>query len=183
MTLLIDKDLKEAPTTSLPLWRLEQQTADILDEAVRLHKPVQIACLMSGGHDSVAATVAAAQWAVDRKHPFTVLHLDTGIGIAQTQDYVQSVCAEQAWDLQIYRARENVQADGTPDPMLYENLVRYHGFPSNTSHSIMYTRLKERSLHRFVRSVKQRRSDRVMFVSGVRKSESAPRMRQLSDPG
>ena len=144
----------------------------IIDEAIRLYQPVAVVGLFSGGHDSLTACHVAAQ------HPaFTgCLHIGTGIGIPETEQFVVSTCERERWDLGIYRAVENTRADGTPDPQVWEDMVREYGFPGPGMHWKMYNRLKERPLRMFVREVKKRRSDKVLLISGCRSDESVRRM-------
>lgn len=95
------------------LAQLEQQGLDLLEQSIRDHQPEQVWALFSGGHDSVVSTHLAAQ------HPrFSgVVHIDTGTGIGEAEEYVRELCDRFGWPLRIYRARENVRGDGTPDPM------------------------------------------------------------------
>lgn len=166
-----------------PIWKLEQLAGGILDQAFQAHTPTGVKILVSGGHDSVACAAIGAAWAKDHHLPFQVVHLDTGIGIQDTQDYVVELCGSQGWDLQIYRARENTLADGTSDPMCYEDIVRVFGFPSSAMHSMMFQRLKERSLGRMMREAKHRKGDRVLLMGGIRKSESTRRMLNVNRSG
>lgn len=146
----------------------------ILNEAIEVHSPSQIFCLFSGGHDSLVAT----HYVMTHYHHLkpVVVHIDTGIGIPETQQFVIDTCEKYGWPLKIYRAAENTKADGTPDPMIYDDIVVANGFPGPGAHRIMYSKLKQRQVRRVVRDHKKRRTDRIMLVSGVRRQESVRRM-------
>lgn len=117
--------------------------------------------LFSGGHDSLTVT----HWAMTNGWADGVLHVNTGIGIEETRDFVRDTCASYGWPLHEYHA---------PDD--YDEIVREHGFPGPHGHRYMYIRLKERALDQVVRDTKRKRNDRVMFVTGVRLEESRRRM-------
>lgn len=151
-----------------------QQAKDILDEAIRLHSPRAIFCLFSGGHDSLTSTHFSLSY-LD-KACNGVVHINTGIGIPDTRDFVSEVCKAYSWNLLEYKAEEHVKADGTPDPQIYEELVLKFGFPGPAGHRLMYTRLKERQLERLLRDYKQKYRDKIMLITGCRKAESSRRM-------
>jgi 3'-phosphoadenosine 5'-phosphosulfate sulfotransferase (PAPS reductase)/FAD synthetase len=151
----------------------QQKSADILSWAIDQHKPKAVFGLFSGGHDSLTATYVASQ------HPkFTAaVHINTGIGIEATRDFVRKTCEKQNWKLLEYKATENTDAEGNPDPQNYDDLVLQHGFPGPFMHNKMYNRLKERQLRRLERDYGATAKDPIMYVSGVRSQESVRRMR------
>lgn len=154
------------------------------------HKPIAVFGLFSGGHDSFCSAYMASL------HPaFTgIVHINTGFGIEATRDYVRDTCARRNWPLLEYKASENVNARGVPDPQCYEDLVREFGFPGPVGHGMMYARLKERQLRRLQRDWgasagrKERRHKKtgkvtpavaarpVLYISGCRSQESDRRM-------
>lgn len=145
----------------------------IIREALREYKPVQVALLFSGGHDSLVSTHLSASILHEMNIPFVVYHGDTTIGIPETQDYVRLVCDQMQWPLVI---RKPPKAEDH-----YENIVRNHGFPgpTKTAHQLMYRRLKERALRHWVtHEVKSSPNARenVLLLTGVRKTESLIRM-------
>ena len=147
-----------------------------LDAVIQEHKPIAVFGLFSGGHDSFSATYVASQ------HPaFTAaVHINTGIGVAATREYVRQTCADRGWKLLEYAAAENVNAKGESDPQIYAELVRKEGFPGPHGHGMMYARLKERQLRRLQRdfgaSGRRGKERRVLYVSGCRSQESERRM-------
>lgn len=140
----------------------------VLDEAREEHGPRASFALFSGGHDSLAATTVAFKWAEKRGVKMTAAHIDTTIGIPETQEFVKRVCADNGWPLRIERGGRD-----------YESLVLEFGFPGPAQHGLMYQRLKERALRKLVRDSKKEWKDRVMFVSGVRSQESVRRMKHV----
>lgn len=88
----------------------------VLDRLEQLSpRPSSIFALFSGGHDSLCSTALAA------KHPsFTAaVHINTGIGIAATREFVRETCAERGWPL----------IEMHPDAKTYRDLVIEKGMP------------------------------------------------------
>ena len=136
----------------------------VLDQAVAEHNPAKVFALFSGGHDSVTSTHLASQHA-----SFSgVAHINTGIGIEETRDYVRDMCERFGWPLIEKRA---------PDG-LYERRCHQHGMPGGPiQHGIMYQLLKDDQIRALVREHKRFTGDRVGLVTGVRTHESERRMR------
>jgi len=118
--------------------------------------------LFSGGHDSLVSTHKSML----AGYTDTVLHIDTGIGIPETREYVERVCDEKGWPLEV------VSSDFD-----YEDIVREYRFPGPGVHIIMYSKLKERAL----RKVAGWHDDKPHFWTGVRKYESVRRFRNLTE--
>lgn len=139
------------------------QPEDILESAIAEHEPTHVFGMFSGGHDSLCATHIAAQ------HPrFTAaVHINTGIGVEQTRDYVRQTCLAQGWPLIELRT----------DPEVYRRQVLGFGFPAGAQqHMVLYRILKERRIEDLVRMHKQKRLDRIVLVAGARRQESRIRM-------
>lgn len=119
--------------------------------------------LCSGGQDSAVATHAAVRWGPAD----IVVHLDTGTGLDENEQYVRELARElgaQPWTL------------GTHED--YEEIVAEHGFPGPSRHSIIYRRLKERQLQKLAAQV-----DELHCWTGVRARESDRRMRTVEPEG
>lgn len=142
-----------------------------IDRAIAEHQTVAFYSLFSGGLDSLSSTLIAS------RHPAFdgVLHIDTTIGVPETREYVERVCSERGWKLVVRRP-----------PIAYDEIVLDYGFPGPGGHTLIYNRLKERAMEGFSRDVKlaldvpMRR--RILLASGVRRQESARRMRLPPDP-
>jgi 3'-phosphoadenosine 5'-phosphosulfate sulfotransferase (PAPS reductase)/FAD synthetase len=146
----------------------------MIEHAIKKYSPKRIFALFSGGHDSGSVTdFTAAALGSDLDG---VVHINTGIGIEETRQYVRETCERRCWNLCEYKATENTKADGTPDPMIYEDIVMSHGFPGAFGHGMMYTRLKERQLRRLARDHNATSAEPIMLISGCRKEESIRRM-------
>jgi 3'-phosphoadenosine 5'-phosphosulfate sulfotransferase (PAPS reductase)/FAD synthetase len=150
------------------------QARSILETAIETHSPKHIFGLFSGGHDSCTVTHFVASVLGDRMEG--VVHINTGIGIPRTRQYVRDTCKHYHWNLLEYKATENTKADGTPDPMIYENLCMRFGFPGAFGHGMMYNRLKERQLNRLARDYQATTKQPIMLISGCRREESTRRM-------
>jgi len=118
--------------------------------------------LFSGGHDSLVSTHKAMQ----EGDADTVAHIDTGIGIPATQEFVEKTCETHGWDLEI------VSSD-----FEFEDIVVENQFPGPAVHIIMYSKLKERALRKLAR----RHDGKPTFITGVRRDESERRFRNV-DP-
>ena len=138
----------------------------LIDAAIEKYNPVAVLGLFSGGHDSLTAVHVAA------RHPkFSyAVHINTGIGVPQTREYVRRISRELDWDLHEYRAKDCGQD--------FEKIVAQYGFPGPGQHSTMYIRLKERPLRVAIAQAKlgYKRNRSVLLISGVRFQESDRRM-------
>lgn len=142
----------------------EAEAVAFLDVTAAEHQASAVWSMFSGGDDSLATAIVTSRAAGFRG----CLHIDTGIGIPETQEYVVEACRQQGWPLKIYRAKDCGQD--------YESFVIAHGFPGPALHYKMYQRLKERALRVFIRDHKTRRRDRLVLSTGVRQQESERRM-------
>jgi len=135
------------------------QAKRILDDAIAEFEPVAIYAGFSGGFDSLVST----HFAIQHSPSIRPLHINTGIGIERTREYVRSTCGEFGWSLREERTTEN-----------YEKLVLEQGFPGPPHHGKMYNRLKERPIRRVVAEAKTgcSRTDTVMIITGIRADES-----------
>ena len=117
--------------------------------------------LYSGGNDST--TLAH----VFRNRADYAVHANTTIGIEQTRRFVRDTCS--SWGLPLL---EFVPPPGST----YRELVLDAGFPGPAMHYKMYQRLKERCLMQARRQlVSNGRKQRVVFLAGRRRTESARR--------
>jgi 3'-phosphoadenosine 5'-phosphosulfate sulfotransferase (PAPS reductase)/FAD synthetase len=115
--------------------------------------------LFSGGNDS---TVLGHLFKDVATH---AAHANTGIGIEATRQFVRDTCAD--WGLPLLEKHP---------PTSYRDLVLERGFPGPAMHYKMYQRLKERCLDQVRRDlIVNGRKQRVVFIAGRRRSESARR--------
>jgi len=140
-----------------------------VNSAIDQFDPVAAFGLFSGGHDSFTASYIASL----AKRFSGVAHLNTGIGVEETREYVRETAKSRGWKLTEIKAIENTYSDGRPNPQDYFEMVRIHGFPGPGQHWRMYVRLKERGIHRLIRENKRKGSREVVaLVSGARSQES-----------
>lgn len=119
--------------------------------------------LFSGGHDSLVATHKAMR----QGDAECVLHIDTGIGIPETKDYIHSVVDKFDWPY------VSVTSDFD-----FEEIVLENQFPGPAVHIIMYSKLKERALRHPPRQI----DGKPHYYTGVRRHESETRFRNLEEP-
>ena len=135
---------------------------DTIKAAIKENDPIKVYALVSGGNDSTVAAHLATRLGprVD-----AAVHINTGIGVEQTREYVRSFAS---WlDLPLIEKYA---------PRTYEELVMEYGFPGPAAHRYMYIWLKERALREVRREAQGGQGRRVMFITGVRSSESQRRM-------
>ncbi len=134
---------------------------DYIEQAVRDFSPVRLFALYSSGNDSLASTHYAME-----NGAHEVVTVWTGIGVRQSLDHAIETCKKFGWP---HRVLE-------PPDKTYRDFVLKYGFPGPGAHRYAYSWLKERALRKLVREIKTCRKDRVGFVTGVRRQESARRM-------
>lgn len=146
------------------MWKRETEAVEFLNATAAEHKASSVWAMFSGGDDSLANAIVTSL----AKDFRGCVHLDTGISIPETQEFVIETCRREGWPLKVYRAKDCGQD--------YEALVVAHGFPGPALHYKMYQRLKERPLRAFIRDHKTRQRDRIVLSTGVRQQESERRM-------
>lgn len=151
---------------------------DVLEEAHDLHGPfVGKVCLFSGGHDSTVVAHRCRDWYDE------LAFIDTGTAAPGVREFVESFAANIGKPLRVLEAHDAYRlmvlgggarpSDGKPHVGL--------GFPGPAQHGRAYTRLKERQLDRLRNDLKRghHRNARVLFVTGVRRAESARRSKRM----
>lgn len=133
---------------------------EIIERAIAEHCPIAVVALFSGGRDSTVATALSLQYLTH------AAHINTGIGVPQTTEWVRQTCKD--WLLPLI---ELVNPSS-----VYEGIVAKYGFPGPGAHRYCYILLKERRLWDLRRMLKKARKDRILFITGIRLSESARRM-------
>jgi 3'-phosphoadenosine 5'-phosphosulfate sulfotransferase (PAPS reductase)/FAD synthetase len=100
--------------------------------------------------------------------PFSVYHGDTGIGVAETQQFVKEVCEQYNWDLSIGSAGNS-----------FEEYVKKYGYPGPAQHYIMYRNLKDKPMRHYVThhlKSSPNAMENVLIITGIRSEESRIRM-------
>jgi len=141
--------------------KIDVAVATIL-AAIEEFDPIKVYALVSGGNDSTVMGHLALRQG-PRVDAF--VHINTGIGVEQTREYVREF---SEW-LEISLIEMFA-------PRTYEELVLEYGFPGPAAHRYMYSRLKERALRQVRKEAQDGQNRRVMFITGVRSSESSRRM-------
>lgn len=162
--------------------RVDAQAADAAREALD-DLPVEgdTLALVSGGHDSLTAMHIVAQ---SRRHDLDgIVHVNTGIGIPDTREFVRRRARELDVDYYEIGGPETPESDWNYryQEESYVYLVREYGFPGPGAHKWMYINLKEKPLQRWLR---QHYPDReVVLISGVSRHESDRRMQTVDATG
>lgn len=159
---------------------LLRQSHELLDSAIeeteRTHRVAGIVIMFSGGNDS---TCLAHMFRGRATH---AAHCNTTIGIEETRQFVRDTC--KSWNLPLIEKfpregesyRDLVLGRSRARSGPNKGRIKFAGFPGPASHTIMYNTLKQRSMEA-VRNqlVDNPRKERVIFLSGIRNSESARR--------
>lgn len=127
-------------------------------------RPVKRFVMFSGGKDSTTLL----HWMLHNS-PIPIdgaAHVNTGIGIKQTREFVRDLCRD--WNVPLI---EKCAPEGE-----YERLVTQYGFPGPKMHWQMYRYLKDRQIEALVKEYKVKKGDCIMLITGVRRSESKRRM-------
>lgn len=134
-------------------------TEALIAEARDRYEAKTVLAMYSGGNDSTTMLHLV------RPHVDAACHINTGIGIEATREFVRETCS--AWGLPLIEERTAES---------YEDLVLRYGFPGPSMHRVMYSRLKERPLRQVVKRLKGGdKKARVLLLSGIRRWESARR--------
>lgn len=124
--------------------------------------------LFSGGHDSLVST----HYCMTTRRTEKVLHLDTGTGLEENEQFVIDVCEQYDWPLRIEEApvsfKEFLLEYGDGEP---------YGFPGPALHLITYIMLKERSLQ----NLAAEHEGKPHYWTGVRADETQRRMETVGD--
>lgn len=150
----------------------------LLDQVLADYPAEQVFVLFSGGKDS---SILAH---LMRERVDAVVHIDTGIAVPATGEYVRAVCAE--WGLKLHVARPDDSYDdlvlGRVKAKTKDRAV-WVGFPGPAGHYLMYTRLKERALDNLRRSLvgPRGKSGQLVFLAGMRWGESDRRFRNAAE--
>lgn len=135
-----------------------KESLDLISEALP-NADTRIWALFSGGHDSATMTHIVSH------HPnfAGVIHIDTGTGLLETEQYVKQICQRYEWQLVIKKPWTT-----------YEQLIVKYGFPGAGHHPLMYNMLKGRPL-RVAKSFVANKLP-ILFSGGMRQLESDRRM-------
>lgn len=147
---------KSADLVQSELFPVDRPTPEQIIATALAYEPVAIFALFSGGDGSLATT----HWAMNNVPGCQVAHINTGIGIERTRQFVRETCEREGWPLTELRAKEDCGQD-------YDEIVRRFGFPGPAGHQLMYRRLKDRSIELLVRRNKIGRRDKVMLITGI----------------
>lgn len=140
----------------------------ILDEAIAAYEPHIIICLFSGGYDSMIATHMIHEYLDTHGIPMKVWSIDTCMAADGWVEYVTGIGEKYGWDHIVHRNEKGFEQ--------FVTMVEHSGCPRTKSyHKHAFRRLKERSIDFAHMSHKQHVNDKTLFISGMRREESADR--------
>jgi len=139
----------------------------ILTSAIKEWQPVALVSLFSGGYDSMIATHILHRLDTHGLD-IDVWAIDTQLAADGWHSYVRSVANGLGWNFQIY---DNKKGFGQ-----FVQSVTQKGCPrTKKMHTFVFQKLKERGFDAILMMNKTKRSDKVLFVSGMRRAESDDR--------
>lgn len=141
---------------------METHGIETFVERRRENLPYEHVAMFSGGHDSLVSTHET----MEHRDGDVVFHIDTGTGIEKNQQYVEDVCEQFGWELEI-----------RSPSMTLEEFAEEYGFPKQAAHSWIYRYLKHHPLSRFTTELS---SDHPKYYTGVRRDESQRRMKTVT---
>jgi 3'-phosphoadenosine 5'-phosphosulfate sulfotransferase (PAPS reductase)/FAD synthetase len=150
-----------------PINNAERDAWDILDRAADLHNPSHLMLMFSGGHDSLCSSIVASRWNEAQGLPMYAIHINTGVGIERTRQFVRQTCQQWGWRLKEYRP---------PEGHTFRDFCLKNGMPGPGAHRFVYISLKDRAISLLIKEHKTHRHDRIMLSTGVRSAESKRRM-------
>lgn len=144
----------------------------IIDKAIADYKPRAIVLMLSGGDDSLAASVMCKLLGVKIDY---VIHGWTRTGIKETTDFAVKIADQMGYPYLIADA-------GTS----YVDYVMRKGFFGHgiQAHAFAYHRLKKEHFRRVVSANirKRRRNFPILFINGARRNESENRKITMKNP-
>lgn len=136
----------------------------ILSTAIEEWQPKSLVSLYSGGYDS-AVTTHLIHTLDTHGLPIHVAAIDTQLAADGWREYVQSVADKQGWDFRIYKSDKAWQQ--------FMTQIKKFGCPkSRKMHTLVFNLLKGRVIEAIHMEMKSHRSDKTLFVSGMRRDES-----------
>lgn len=145
-------------------------TYRILDTALRTYKPTVLVACYSGGYDSMVMLHVVVQWARQHAHSanLVTVAVDTLLSADGWRKFVTTSAKELG-------ARHFAIWDN-PDLDLWRNDVETRGFVyRKAQHPFYFYYLKQRVFRMVLAHYKKHRYDKVMFLNGIRRAESADR--------
>lgn len=142
----------------------------ILSKALALHKPSLIILSFSGGYDSMVSSHIATQWAKQHAHSTNVITIsaDTLISADGWRDFVTNTAKQLGFPRFAIHNTDHFEKWAS---RMIESGYVYR----ESQHRINFYYLKQVVFRKLVQQYKKYRTDRIMFVNGVRRAESSAR--------
>ncbi|WP_169514711.1 phosphoadenosine phosphosulfate reductase family protein [Actinomadura atramentaria] len=177
----------DAPPPARTLDEAIARAHEIIGEALDRFPIVARQALMSGGNDSTVLAHLVRPYLDSSEHD-AIVHVNTGIGIEQTRQYVRDTAAGWGLPLRELHPRDSYDALvlGRVIARTGPNAGRrqvWMGFPGPAGHRVMYRRLKDEPLQRNRAAIlgSAGRSRKVLYLAGMRWDESQRRFRNAAE--
>lgn len=121
-------------------------------------------CFFSGGRDSALACYIANKVAKNLTKKFRLVHVDTGVALRETREYVERYASWMGSDLIVLRT-----------PYDYFEYVAKYGYPNIVKNRWCWRLLKREPLYQF-RVSELKEGVNALWVLGIRSSESIFRL-------
>jgi 3'-phosphoadenosine 5'-phosphosulfate sulfotransferase (PAPS reductase)/FAD synthetase len=144
---------------------MKNSPQQILTNAIRQWRPKSLVSLFSGGYDS-AVTTHLLHTLDTHGLSIHVAAIDTQLAADGWREYVTTMADKQGWDFKIYSSEKAWQQ--------FLTLVIHQGCPkSRKMHTYVFQKLKGRVIEAIHMDQKAYRSDKTIFISGMRRAESS----------
>ena len=142
----------------------------ILNKSIRQHKPSLIVLSFSGGYDSMVSSHIASDWSKKYAHSTNLITIsaDTLISADGWREFV----SDTARQLKLPRFKIH---DTTNLEIWKERMIDKGYVYRESQHRINFYHLKQVVFRSIIAQYKKYRTDRIMFINGVRRAESSAR--------
>ena len=139
---------------------------DIMEQAISVYGKENFYALYSGGRDSGLVV----EWLSEHDYLKSIVHVNTGVAMQMTTDFVKDICQEKGWDLIVIEPKPKYK---------FADICLEFGFPGPSFHRVVMGFLKFQPMRNFFMSLND---EKASFVSGIRQMESKRRAKNFTSP-
>jgi len=143
-----------------------KESIDIIESAIEKYNPSSIFVAYSGGRDSAIILDIASKIMASVE----VMAIDTGLAHDEWRGMIESQVSR-------YPSARLTFVEGLGIEWYQKNVLEYGFGYTPQQHSIYYRMLKERAINKLIAVRKIHYHDKIAFLTGVRRAESAKRLK------
>ncbi|NIS53106.1 MAG: phosphoadenosine phosphosulfate reductase family protein [Phycisphaerae bacterium] len=146
---------------------MKRTSEDLISEAIDRFDPSHVILAISGGYDSLCMAHYVHE-NIKFDKPLLTYAIDTQMAADGWREWIDSVAHGFGWKFDIYH--------NTHGWKQYQKWVKRFGQPTTkTGHKRAYARLKDRAFDAMTKHHKTIRTDRILYLTGIRAEESSAR--------